>query len=315
MSRGVDAGRPIAVYAELGLVTQVRVGRLVLEAGHQLDAGEGIQDCLGGNEIDVARGLAALGHPVRLAGVTGRDRLGELALALAREDGLDTGHVLRSRARTARWVTVLDSDGQLSRLAEPIPAARLRFPEGSLEQVICGCEWVVVPAADWSRPVARHAASRGRKVVLDVRTAAGLSGCHRELLDSAHLVLLATECLTVDAHDLMRRIWSRHGVDVVVATHGTAGATLAVRPLGLISWMPAPEPIRAVDPTRGGAAFSVGLLWAVATGRSWPEAIACGQHLATRTVAAHGSWAGTLAAAKLGEMLRPEWYREAAGRS
>jgi len=300
---GEIADRPVAVFAELGIATRVQVARLPLEAEDPIEASRDFEDTLDGEEIDVACGLAALGHSVRLGGVTGGDRLGQIALALAKQRGLDTSHVRCDRPRTARSMTLLDSTAQCRRVDAPAPAARYHYPSEELEQVIEGCEWVLVPAVNWCRPVARLASEMGRKIVLDVRTVSGLSHCHRDLLDSAHLVLLATECLTVDAHELMRRIWSTHDVEVVVATHGTAGATLAVRRLGAISWLPAPEPAQPADSTCAETAFSIGLLAAAVAGRSWPEAIACGQCVSACAAAEQRLWTGQNPAGLLQELL------------
>jgi len=302
-TRREPAGEPVAVLGDLNLETSVRIDRFPVHVGDTMFTLDGIADGIGGAATNVACGLAALGHEVRLGAVIGADRIGDLVLEQVRGRGLETRHVRRDWPATARTVVLVDGEGDRRCLNDPKLANEYRYPDEALAEVMDTGRWVFVSTQSWCRHAARAAVESGRRVAVDVQAIRGIDEYHRDFLDLASLVILSTERLEEHSHQLMHRLWAEHDVEVVVATHGADGATLGVRATGTIVWEPAHDLRPVVDRTGAGDAFAAGLMSAVLRGRPWREALTAGQLVAAWAIGEPGSSRGHPSAARVAALL------------
>jgi sugar/nucleoside kinase (ribokinase family) len=217
--------------------------------------------------------------------------------------GIETGFIRRDWPLTARTVVLVDAEGHRRCINDPRMANEYRYPEEDLEGLMQGCEWVLVSTQSWCRHAALHAVTSGRRVAVDAQAITGVDDYHRDFLDRAHVVILSTERLGEHSHDLIRRLWAEHDVEVVVATHGAGGATLGVRASGTVVWEPAHDLRPVIDRTGAGDAFFAGLMSAVLRGCSWRKALTAGQLVAGWVIGEHGSSRGHPSAARLEELL------------
>lgn len=259
------------------------------DAGGSEDVSER-RELLGGKGANQGVGLAQLGADVVLVGVVGQDAAGDMALAEARESGLDTRHVVR-RGTTALLVDVVDGDGT-PRLLEHVPHDQL-LTAHDVERALAAFATADTVSLQLQQPAsallvaARAAKEHGARVVLDGALAEGPE--RDELLsltdvlraDAKEAQLLTGE--TIDSVDDARRAARdllRAGPEVVAL--GTSGGDLVAWEGGHVYLEHESDEI--VDPTGGGDAFVAGLIVALRDGASPEQAAQLAHRAASSTV-------------------------------
>lgn len=224
----------------------------------------------GGSPLNVAVGLAAAGHEVRLASELGDDMFGGLVRAHLTRYGVGSAD-LAAADPTNLAIARLDSSGGADydfRLgwtwaARPDLAGVECLHVGSLGAVMA-------PGTEAVRETVADARRHGIPVSYDpnVRPALmgpGAAAAIEELVGLADLVKVSQEDLawlypgTADVEAATR--WLDTGPRLVVVTRGAQGA-VAVRP-GSVVECPA-EPVAVVDTVGAGDAFTAGLLSSLA---------------------------------------------------
>ncbi|MEI5099255.1 1-phosphofructokinase family hexose kinase [Streptomyces sp. PmtG] len=249
----------------------------------------------GGKGLNVARVLAALGHPVTATGFAGGDTGRTLRDHLARVPGV-TDALRPVGGATRRTLAVVDTrTGDTTQLNEPGPSVTpaewagfldayeaLVRGEGVAAVALCGSLPPGVPVGAYAVLV-RAARAAGVPVLLDT------SGepLRRGLAARPDIVKPNADELAelTGAHDPSQatRDARRRGAHAVVASLGAEGL-LAATPEG--TWRAAPPaPVRG-NPTGAGDSAVAGLLSGLVEELPWPERLARAVALSAATVAA-----------------------------
>ncbi|MFD6528931.1 1-phosphofructokinase family hexose kinase [Streptomyces sp. NPDC060184] len=246
----------------------------------------------GGKGVNVARVLAALGHPTVVTGFAG-GRTGalvrELLAPLGPEDAL-----VPVAGETRRTVTVVErSSGRTTRLDEPGPevgpaewAALLRTYEqllgGATAVALCGSLPPGIHVGAYAELV-RRARAAGIPVLLDTggeplrRGMAARPDFAKPNADELARLTGSREPLRA-ARDARRR-----GARSVVASLGADGLVAATEEG---TWRATPPSAVRGNPTGAGDSAVAGLLSGLAEGLAWPERLARAVALSTATVLA-----------------------------
>jgi fructokinase len=225
----------------------------------------------GGSPLNVAVGLAAAGHPVRLASEVGDDLFGGLVREHLAGHGVDPADLVTSGAPTSLAFARLDPTGAAgyhfrlgwSWRGRPELAGVSGLHVGSLGAVLA-------PGAAAVRDAV--ASARGRSVpvsydpnVRPTLMGAGARPAIEALVAAADLVKVSSDDLAWLYPDTPPEDaaagWLRRGPRLVVVTRGAAGA-VALSPAYTLE-CPAPR-IEVVDTVGAGDAFTAGLLSSLA---------------------------------------------------
>jgi fructokinase len=223
----------------------------------------------GGSSLNVAVGLAAAGHPVRLACELGGDLFGDLVRAHLARHRVDPADLVTTSAPTSLAFARLDETGAAGydfRLGwtwhgRPPLADCLHI--GSLGAVLA-------PGADAVRAAVAGARRAGVPVSYDPNVRPALLGADAKpaieaTVAAADLVKVSRDDLAWlypgDADDRAAARWLPLGPRLVVVTRGAGGA-VALAP-GFAIECAAP-PIEVVDTVGAGDAFTAGLLSSLA---------------------------------------------------
>lgn len=289
----------LTVTLNAALDLTYRVPRLRAHESHRITD---VTERAGGKGLNVARVLAALGHPVTVTGFAGGPTGAHVRALLAAEDGPVTDALVDVAGNTRRTVAVVDgSTGDTTQLNEAGPEvtaeewgvftdayAALLTDTGGAGAVpvravaLCGSLPPGVPVGAYAELVrAAHAA--GVPVLLDASGEPLRRGvaARPDLVkpNAAELAQLtgATEPLRA-ADDARRR-----GAHAVAASLGADGL-LAVTADG--TWRAAPPRHVPGNPTGAGDSAVAGLLSGLAEGLDWPARLARAVALSAATVAA-----------------------------
>lgn len=246
----------------------------------------------GGKGVNVARVLAALGHPTVVTGFAG-GRTGalvrELLAPLGPEDAL-----VPVAGGTRRTVTVVErSSGRTTRLDEPGPevgpaewAALLHTYEqlldGATAVALCGSLPPGIRVGAYAHLV-RRARAAGIPVLLDTggeplrRGMAARPDFAKPNADELARLTGSREPVRA-ARDARRR-----GARSVVASLGADGLVAATEKG---TWRAAPPSVVRGNPTGAGDSAVAGLLSGLAEGLAWPERLARAVALSAATVLA-----------------------------
>ena len=250
----------------------------VFDAG-ATTAGQALDARVGGSPFNVAIGLARLAQPVAFFGAIGAGFLGERLVRALRDEGVQTGAVLRVAAPTTLGMVGLDAHGvadyafyggsaaaerqlQLADLVYAPPAAAYHFGSYAM---------VAEPVGSTLRELARRVAPQAL-VAYDVnvrlRVEPDISRWHAvlgEMLAHTHLLKMSDEDFGLlfpgrtpkcDG-EAQAADWMARGVHGVVITRGGEGA-LAWTRHGRIDVPPVPT--RLVDTVGAGDSFQAALL-------------------------------------------------------
>jgi len=217
----------------------------------------------GGKGANQAVAAARLGAEVRMVGCVGRDDLGEEALTVLREAGIDEGWLAKD-APTGVAVITVDGDGETTIVVAPGANAELR-PE---DLDLTGAEAVLCQQEIPTETVVR-ASELAQRFFLNAAPA-------RENAPEAEITVVNR--LELEA------LGERRGL--VCLTLGAEGAVLLEH--GEEVARAEPPPVDAVDGTGAGDAFTACLVVSLLEGRSRDESLQ------------RGCAAGALAASRFG---------------
>ncbi|OIJ63515.1 1-phosphofructokinase family hexose kinase [Streptomyces mangrovisoli] len=280
----------LTVTLNTALDITYRVRSLRPHASHRVSE---VLERPGGKGVNVARVLAALGHPVTVTGFAGGATGQVVRDRLTRTPGVLDALVPVAGA-TRRTVAVVDElTGDTTQLNEPGPvvapdewAAFQRTYEDLLAAAtavaLCGSLPPGVPVGAYAGLV-RSARAAGVPVLLDT----GGEPLRRGVAARPDLVKPNTDELAelTGSHDPLRATQDarRRGARAVVASLGAQGL-LAVTPEG--RWRAAPPARVPGNPTGAGDSVVAGLLSAEAEGLPWPDRLARAVALSAATVQA-----------------------------
>jgi fructokinase len=233
----------------------------------------------GGSPLNVAAGLAAAGHPVRLASEVGDDLFGGLVRSHLAGHGVDLADLAVTAAPTSLAVARLDRTG----------AAGYDFRFGwtwagpvRLEGVSClhvgSLGALVAPGAAAVREVVTAARSRGIAVSYDPNLRPALAGDRTATVTRVERMVSAADLVKASRDDLAwlypdtpdlaaARRWAGRGPGLVVVTRGGDGA-VALHDGHVLAC--AAPPVEVVDTVGAGDAFTTGLLSSLARSGALP---------------------------------------------
>lgn len=185
-------------------------------------------DTVGGAAAYTARGLAALGHDVRLLGALGTDPAGAAISAALRAAGvrLDT---FPDPAGSTRSVNLVHPDGRRTFFFDGGSHLTLEPPTDLVGQAVAGAELVFSSLANWSRHVVAAARAGGVRVAVDLQDVRAADDPYRRDFVMAADHLFASAAHLPDPVAAARQ-WLRAGpAATVVIGLGAAGALLITR--------------------------------------------------------------------------------------
>ena len=270
------AGGRVLVVGSLNADLVVRTARL--PGPGQTVAGSELRVLPGGKCANQAAAAALLGADVALIGAVGADSHGDLLLAAAADRGVDVSGVRRALVPTGTAVITVDDQGENTIIVSPGANGSLA-PDDVPDAAIAAARVVVlaleVPMATVTE-VARRAAEAGATVVLNPSPWAPIPA---ELLTAVDVLVLNEHELAALLPGIEPGRWpearaalTAAGVGACVVTLGAAGAmVLAGEPVVV-----PPVPVRAIDTTGCGDAFTGALAGALARGEPLEAAARAG---------------------------------------
>jgi ribokinase len=250
----------------------------------------------GGSGANTAAWLAALGVPVIMVGVIGRDEAGAARIAELAAAGVRCA--VRQVTTAATGTVVVVSDGaERTMLCDR--AANLLLSATDVDAALPGAEHLHLSGYtlldERSRPAGRHAlaaaAAAGITVSVDAASAAPLRRAGHFLswvrgtdLLFANLDEAAALVGSGPAAELATRLAA--GVSNAVVKSGPAGAVWATAAAVPVHVPAIPAPM--VDPTGAGDAFAAGVLGAWLSGRTRIDALLAGAEAGARAVSLVG---------------------------
>ncbi|MEW2413335.1 1-phosphofructokinase family hexose kinase [Streptomyces sp. NPDC046866] len=266
-----------------------RVPRLIPHTSHRAAA---VAERPGGKGLNVARVLAALGHPVTATGFAGGRTGAAVRELLAADAPGVTDALVPCAGPTRRTLAVVDeTSGDTTQFNEPGPAIGSaewaqfldRYRElvvGADAVALCGSLPPGVPVGAYAVLV-RTARAAGAPVLLDTSGEALRRGiaARPELVkpNAAELAELTGSREPLQATRGARR----RGAHAVVASLGPDGL-LAATAEG--AWQAAPPEALAGNPTGAGDSAVAGLLSGLVEGLGWPDRLVRAVALSAATV-------------------------------
>lgn len=276
-----------------------------------------------GAELNVATGLARLGHRVGYVSRFGDDSIGRALLAAIAHEGIDSSHIAIDRAHPTGFMfksRVTDgSDPAIEYFRRGSAASHLSVDDFAIDY--CGGARVVhltgiSPALSPSvRELVFHAADTMRSLKRFVSfdpnlrprlwaSEAEMVACLNQLASKADLVLPGVaEGRILTGHDAPEdivRFYLDLGARAVVVKLGPAGACFGTA-AGIQRVAGAPV-ARVVDTVGAGDGFAVGVLSGLLDGRDLAAAVAVGNAIGARVVQFPGDCDGLPTRAELDAM-------------
>lgn len=227
---------------------------------------------LGSTGAGKALNLSALGLPVILHSLLGRDQEAGLARSALSVPGIEL-LVETTDAPTEQHVNLMDPHGgRVSIFIQP-PAEPATVDWAPVCAAMESCELVVVNILGYARPALALARNAGKPVWTDLHDYDGNNPHHQPFIDAASVIFLSSDNLA-DYRGFMEKMIDQ-GKELVVCTHGAQGATLLNRE-GV--WLEqAALPVDRVRDTNGaGDAFFSGFLSGYLAGESLPTCLKLG---------------------------------------
>jgi ribokinase len=237
---------------------------------------------LGGKGANQALAAVRAGAPTFLVGAVGTDHFGELARSTLIEGGVDTAQVLTSDGDTGVAHIRVDTTSAQNDIAI-VPGANGRLSPKSVEQALRslrGKVSVVLAQLEIPVEVVQRVASLcpelGLRLVLDPAPAQILPA---ELWPGVflakpneHEAAMITGVAVIDRRSAEQagRWFLDQGVEIAVVTLGDRGAVVVQREA--VTELPA-YPVRAIDTTAAGDAFTGALGAALSLGATLPDAL------------------------------------------
>lgn len=261
----------IVVFGSINLDLIFRLPRI--PAPGETILGPAIDQEPGGKGANQALAAARDGAQVVMAGAVGEDALADAALALLREEGVDTTRIARVSASTGCAAIGVDPAGRNAIMVGS--GANLHARAAQVEAALIGPGTTLllqmeVPAEETTALIA-HARARDARVILNLAPAAPLPAAALRALDLLLVNESEAEWLAADLGTASDAAALRAGLGVdVVRTLGGDGLEAATA-AGVLR-LPA-HPITPVDSTAAGDCFAGVLAAALDRGLALPDAL------------------------------------------
>lgn len=254
-------------------------------------------DTVGHAAAFCARGLARLGHRVRILGSVGDDPIGRMVTDVLARDGVDTSLLFTDPAGTARSVNFVFPDGRRTFFYDGGSHMTLQPPPGLVAEALAGADLVVASLPNWARTVLPGARAAGIPVAVDLQDVRTPDDPYRADFIAHADHLFASSAHLVDPVAAARQWLGAGPAQQVVLGLGPRGALLVRRGDGpapeAVVQPPPPATLSVVDTTGCGDSLAIGFLdGRLALGQDPVDALRRGQALARIVASATGSDAG-----------------------
>ncbi|MCM3921546.1 carbohydrate kinase family protein [Frankia sp. AiPs1] len=208
---------------------------------------------------NVARALAALDRPVRLATIVGRDTAGVLARDALGRAGL-VGDGIVDHEHTAQSAVLVDPDGrrQISTDLKDLPT--FHYSPAVFARLLVGAQAAAISTIGFARGLLPVADEAGVPIAVDLQATPGLEDTYsRDWVERATIVFCSGENLTVPPERFARDVFALGRARVVVVSLAAAGCVrfLSDRPARAV---PAVAPLGVRDTTGAGDALFAAFL-------------------------------------------------------
>lgn len=255
---------------------------------------------LGSTGAGKALNLSALGRPVILHSLLGRDQEAGFAGSALGLPGIEL-LVETTDAPTEQHVNLMDPHGgRVSLFVQP-PAEPASVDWAPVCSAMEHCELVVVNILGYARPALALARNAGKPVWTDLHDYDGHNPHHQPFIDAASVIFLSSDNLAGYRAFMEKMIDG--GKELVVCTHGADGATLLDRNG---DWLEQPAfPVEEVRDTNGaGDAFFSGFLAGYLEGQSLQTCLKLGAACGALCVTSRSLAAQNLSLQRLYDHLR-----------
>ncbi|MDF0751503.1 carbohydrate kinase family protein [Marinobacter sp. 71-i] len=247
--------KPIVIIGGTSLDTIIQLDSLPQPVPRTIWPNESYR-AVGSTGAGKALNLSALGRRVILHTLLGRDT--EASLVRTALDHPDIKLLVETTdTPTEQHVNLMDPHGgRVSLFVQP-PAEPVAVDWAPTISAMEDCALVVVNILGYAKPALALARNAAKPVWTDLHDYDGHNPHHQPFIDAADVIFLSSDNLP-DYRDFMERVID-NGKELVVCTHGSAGATLLSRDG---EWLEQPAfPVSQVKDTNGaGDAFFSGFL-------------------------------------------------------
>lgn len=208
-----------------------------------------------------ALNLLKLGMPTVLYGAIGDDSFGRFIQAYFAQAGLPFVYDLDPQG-TPRHVNLMDGDGRRVSIFIVPGTYELEPDLARVAPLIPAADYVSLNIVNYCRPLIPLLQAQRKPIWVDIHDYDGRDAHHLDFIRAADVLLMSSDQMP-DYRPFMER-WSRESKELVVCTHGRAGAT-ALTAAG--EWIETPcltYPLR--DSNGAGDSFFSGLMFGHALG-------------------------------------------------
>ena len=221
-------------------------------------------DTVGHAAAFVARGLARLGHQVRILGAVGADPIGHLVTEVLADDGVDTSLLFTDPAGTPRSVNLVLPDGRRTFFYDGGSHLTLQPPDDLVDRALTDVDLVVSTLANWGRHVVARARALGVPVAVDLQDVRDPHDPYRTDFVSEADLLFASAAHLPDPVSAATGWLAQGPAGLVVFGQGANGALLVRRQEGSANLVqhqaPPPVDLPIVDTTGCGDSLAIGFL-------------------------------------------------------
>jgi sugar/nucleoside kinase (ribokinase family) len=238
-----------------------------------------------------ARGMARLGHRVRLLGSVGDDAIGRIVESVLADDGVDTSLLFTDPTGTARSVNFVFPDGRRTFFYDGGAHMTLQPPEDLVDEALSGADLVLASLPNWARGLLPRARAAGIPVAVDLQDVRAVDDPYRADFVAHADHLFASAAHLADPVAAAQAWFAAGPARTVVFGMGPRGALLVERDAPDRPVQPPPElDLPIVDTTGCGDSLACGFLDGLLFGGlAGPDALRRGQLLARIVASGLGS--------------------------
>ena len=244
------------------------------------------RDTPGGNALNVAAGLAAVGLPTAYVGAVGDDEEGCFVLAQGRARGIDMRHVAVAQGHTGRTTITVTPEGDRVFDSEVLGVSATFRPSDDAVEFLKTRSWVHATGPGEIVEALESLAAAGVRLSYDVYHPPRTERFHALAPLLAVAFLSAPGSSLAEAADLARDA-VRRGARSAVVGRGKDGCLMLAD--DTVFEQPA-MPARVVDTLGAGDALIAGVIATLLTGGRPPDALEQGARAAAAACEHVGAW-------------------------
>jgi acarbose 7IV-phosphotransferase len=263
------------------------------------------QETTGSTGSGKALNLTKLGVPNTLYSVLGNDGYGQQIIAYLQQNGVDFFYDIDPKG-TERHINIMDAQGGRISMFITQSSETLDFSSEKIAQALLQADVVILNIIGYCRPLIPLVAQSGKPVWTDLHDYDGSNPYHDDFIHTAQYLHLSSDNLP-DYLPLMER-WIAAGKELVICTHGKAGATLLTK-AGLRIEQPALLDYPLIDANGAGDSFFAGFLYGWLQGQTPERCLQMGAVCAGLCISDRALASAKLSPAYLQKELEGQGYR------